>query len=280
MADSSAARHPTSWSKAHRSRDPATAAAPWMPATDLAPIMPPPGSGNRRVQLLIAPLESPLPASNPRGAVPGGPVVPRRPAGAGAEPLPLHREPPTRPLLVVDLRGRALQPRPARPGRDRHRRGQLHHRTAGVPQGGGAAHPGHRPPRQPGRAAHRAGADPDQQHPGRAAGGGRRLPQRLPGRGQLGPGPVLRLPDPRLEPAAVGWDRTRASTSATPPSTCPLPRRAQVRMRARGLHPGWFLDVDPVELWLEPGETILAPPTRCTGPTWRSRWATSSASSR
>jgi len=39
--------------------------------------------------------------------------------------------------------------------------------------------------------------------------------------------------------------------------TNPLPRRAQVRMRARGLFPGWFLDVDPVEFWLEPGETIL-----------------------
>jgi hypothetical protein len=72
MADSSAARHPTSWSKAYRSRDPATGSAPWMPATDLAPIMPPPGSGNRRVQLLIAPLESPLPASNPfAGQYPG-----------------------------------------------------------------------------------------------------------------------------------------------------------------------------------------------------------------
>lgn len=39
--------------------------------------------------------------------------------------------------------------------------------------------------------------------------------------------------------------------------TNPLPRRAQVRMRARGLLPGWFLDVDPAEFWLEPEETII-----------------------
>lgn len=36
----------------------------------------------------------------------------------------------------------------------------------------------------------------------------------------------------------------------------PLPRRAQVRMRARGLKPGWFMDVEPVQFWLEPGECI------------------------
>lgn len=39
--------------------------------------------------------------------------------------------------------------------------------------------------------------------------------------------------------------------------TNPLPRRALVRMRGRGLLPGWFMDVDPVEFWLEPDETIL-----------------------
>ncbi len=39
--------------------------------------------------------------------------------------------------------------------------------------------------------------------------------------------------------------------------TNPLPRRALVRMRARGLVPGWFMDVDPVEFWLEPEETMV-----------------------
>ncbi|MFH0783000.1 MAG: PKD domain-containing protein [Pseudomonadota bacterium] len=35
----------------------------------------------------------------------------------------------------------------------------------------------------------------------------------------------------------------------------PLPRRAQIRMQARGLKPGWFLDVDPAEFWLNAGQT-------------------------
>jgi hypothetical protein len=39
--------------------------------------------------------------------------------------------------------------------------------------------------------------------------------------------------------------------------TNPLPRRTQVRLRGRGVLRGWFMDVDPVEFWLEPGETIL-----------------------
>jgi Metallo-peptidase family M12B Reprolysin-like len=38
--------------------------------------------------------------------------------------------------------------------------------------------------------------------------------------------------------------------------TNPLPRRSLVRLQARGLRPGWFLDVDPVEFWLQPDETI------------------------
>ena len=38
--------------------------------------------------------------------------------------------------------------------------------------------------------------------------------------------------------------------------TNPLPRRTHIRLRARGLLPGWFLDVDSPEFWLEPDETI------------------------
>jgi hypothetical protein len=38
--------------------------------------------------------------------------------------------------------------------------------------------------------------------------------------------------------------------------TNPLPRRTQVVMKARGLRPGWFVDVDPAEFWLELGETV------------------------
>jgi hypothetical protein len=399
MADSSAARHPTSWSKAYRSRDPVTNSAPLDAGN-----RPGPGHAAARVGQ-PAGAAADRPAGEPAAghqplcrAVPGGPVVPRGPAGAGAEPLPLHREPPTRPVLVSDLRERELQPRPARPRRHRHRRGQLDHRAAGVPQGGGAAHPGHRPPRQLGRAAHGAGTHPDQQHPGRAARGGRRLPSVYLVEANWGQGPyfdyrirdwspppwespdiwidtrvdndwdVYRHADAAANPGVpgnpvlngdrsrVGWtsrvyarvwndgDIARSNVrvrfqivvpagmgpnpgfdigdttinlpaggsalamvpwtpqtannghvciramvdweqgelnannnmaqenvtdwwlQGSPPFdpvefpfqvTNPLPRRAQVRMRARGLFPGWFLDVDPVEFWLEPGETIL-----------------------
>ena len=36
----------------------------------------------------------------------------------------------------------------------------------------------------------------------------------------------------------------------------PLPHRALIRMQARGLKPGWYLDVDPVERWLNAGQKI------------------------
>lgn len=36
----------------------------------------------------------------------------------------------------------------------------------------------------------------------------------------------------------------------------PLTRPAHIHLRASGLTPGWFMDVDPFQFWLDPGETI------------------------
>jgi hypothetical protein len=74
MAEDTAARHPTSWSKAYKSRDPATNTT-WMSPGGLAVITPPTGSATKQVQLLITPLESPLPATNPYAAQYPPPIV-------------------------------------------------------------------------------------------------------------------------------------------------------------------------------------------------------------
>lgn len=38
----------------------------------------------------------------------------------------------------------------------------------------------------------------------------------------------------------------------------PLPERAPIRLRAKGLTPGWTLEVDPYEFWLDAGEVLEA----------------------
>ena len=61
MADSTAARHPTAWSKAYKSRD--ATGTTWMPPGDIEVMTPPPGTGTKTTRVLLAPLESPMPAN-------------------------------------------------------------------------------------------------------------------------------------------------------------------------------------------------------------------------